>query len=116
LLTEFLSSRTQGLSHQTIKFYKTYLNLASSVLSVRVTGQELKQFIDSLSCSNGGKHAYYRVLRAFYNWLYFPKSGLGLDPQDNPITWPEPPKVEKKILPSLSPEQLVVYHFENEDE
>jgi len=64
LLTKFLSSGTQGLSHQTIKFYKTYLDLASSVLSVRVTGQELKQFIDSLSCSNGGKHAYCRVLRA----------------------------------------------------
>ncbi len=49
LLTEFLSSRTQGLSHQTAKFYETYLNLASSVLSVRITGQELKQFINRIT-------------------------------------------------------------------
>jgi len=106
LLTSFLKSRRQGLSSETIRFYCGYLNLARSVIGVNVTGQEIRQFLDNLGCSNGGKHAYYRTLRAFYHWLYSPKSGLGLDPKDNPILWIDPPKVEKRILPSLTPEQI----------
>ena len=38
--------------------------------------------------------------------LYSSKSGYGLNPQDNPILAVEPPKVEKRILPSLSTEQI----------
>jgi site-specific recombinase XerD len=59
-----------------------------------------------LGCSNGGKHGYYRALRAFYNWLYSPKSGYHLNSQDNPILAVDAPKIERKILPSLNPEQL----------
>jgi len=76
------------------------------VLGFHITGQDIAQFLDSLVCSNGGKHAYYRVLRAFYNWVYSPKSSYHLNPQDNPILAVEAPKVEKMILPSLTPEQL----------
>jgi integrase/recombinase XerD len=76
------------------------------VIGLHVKGQDIAQFLDSLQCSNGGKHAYYRALRAFYNWLYSPKSGLGLNPPNNPILIVESPKVEKTILPSLTPEQL----------
>jgi integrase/recombinase XerD len=46
------------------------------------------------------------VLRAFYNWLYSPRSGYGLNPQDNPMLMVESPKVGKRILPSLTPEQI----------
>ena len=46
------------------------------------------------------------VLRAYYNWIYSPKSGYNLAPQDNPILAVESPKVEKRILPSLTLEQL----------
>ena len=60
----------------------------------------------SLRCSNGGKHAYFRALRAFYRWLYSSRSGYKLNPQDNPILLVEAPKVEKRILPSLSLEQV----------
>jgi len=62
--------------------------------------------LKSLQCSNGGKHAYYRTLRVFYNWLYSPKSGYKLNPQNNPILAVDAPKVEKKILPSLTSEQV----------
>ena len=106
LLNEFLSSRRDGLSPETTRYYTGYLNLARSVVGTRTTGHEVKHFLDSLQCSNGGKHAYYRALRAFYNWLYSPKSGHGLNPQDNPILMVESPKVEKKILPSFTPEQI----------
>lgn len=71
-----------------------------------MTGQQIIGFLDSLQCSNGGKHAYYRTLRVFYNWLYSPKSGYGLNPQQNPILMVDTPKLGKKILPSLTSDQV----------
>lgn len=78
-----------------MKFYHGYLNLARSLVGLGATGHKIKHFLGSLQCSNGGTHAYYRTLRAFYNWLYSPKSGYNLNPQDNPMLIVEPPKVEK---------------------
>ncbi len=75
-------------------------------MGVQISGHAVKQFLDSIPCSNGGKHAYYRVLRTFYHWLYSPKSGLGLVAADNPMLMIDPPKVGKRILPSLSLQQL----------
>ncbi len=106
LLNKFIESRRAGLSYWTIKFYRGYLTRASSILLPTTSGQDIIHFFDELKCGNGGKHAYYRVLRAFYNWLYSKKSGYDLNPQDNPILAVEAPKVEKRILPSLTPEQL----------
>ncbi|MFC1934542.1 tyrosine-type recombinase/integrase [Chloroflexota bacterium] len=106
-LTEaFVASRRDGLSPRTIKNYRLYLRLASTVVALNVTGQEVQRFITSRTCTNGGKHAYFRCLRAFYNWLYSPKSRLRLNAQDNPMLAVEAPKVEKKILPSLTVEQV----------
>jgi site-specific recombinase XerD len=76
------------------------------VIGLHVKGQDIAQFLDNLGCGNGGKHAYYRALRALYNWLYSRKSGYNLNSQDNPILAIEAPKVERMILPSLTPEQL----------
>ncbi len=106
LVNAFLASRRKGLSLRTIDFYTGYLRLSQQIIGTDVTGPDIAKFLDSLTCTNGGKHAYYSVLKAFYRWLYSPKSGYNLDPQRNPITWVEPPKVEKKILPSLTVEQL----------
>jgi site-specific recombinase XerD len=80
--------------------------LAEQVIGVNVTSQEISQFLSNLHCNNGGKHAYFRVLRTFYNWLYSPKSGYGLNPKNNPVMMFDAPKVEKRILPSLSQEQV----------
>jgi site-specific recombinase XerD len=106
LLTGFLQSRRQGLSPRSCEFYKSYLNLARPVIGLNVTPQRIIDFLGSLTCSNGGKHAYFRTLRVFYNWLYSPKSGYNLDPRKNPILQVEAPKVERKILPALTSEQV----------
>ncbi len=106
LIKDFLKSRRQGLSPRTLDYYQGTLNLAYSIIGVKVSSQAIAQFLNSLQCTNGGKHAYYRALRAFYNWLYSRKSGYNLNSQDNPILAVEAPKVEKRILPSLIPEQL----------
>ena len=101
LVNTFLASRRKGLSLKTMDFYAGYLRRSQQVIGINVTGLDIAKFLDSLTCTNGGKHAYFSTLRAFYRWLYSPKSGWNLDPQRNPITYVEPPKVEKRILPSL---------------
>jgi site-specific recombinase XerD len=106
LIERFVASRRDGLSPRTIKNYRLYLKRAICVVGLNVTGDDVQRFIVSRPCSGGGKHAYFRCLRAFYNWLYSPKSGLALKLQENPILIVDAPKVEKKILPSLTPEQL----------
>ena len=106
VLTEFFNSRREGLSSRTIEFYECYLYKSRQVISLSVTGQHIIFFLKHLKCSAGGKHAYYRALKAFYNWLYSPKSGHNINAQNNPILIVDPPKLQRKILPSLSPQQL----------
>jgi integrase/recombinase XerC len=103
----FLDSRREGLSPRTINdFYKQYLTRAVPVLGLTPTPAKINAFLRSLTCSEGGKHAYFRALRVFYRWLYSPKSGFGFEERDNPIKWVSPPKVPKLILPSLSREEV----------
>jgi site-specific recombinase XerD len=106
LRADFLKSRRQGLSPRTISCYDGYLQRASSVVGLHITSRDIDHFLKSLHCHNGGKHAYYRTLRAFYNWLYSTRSGYNLKTQDNPILAVEPPKVEKRILPSVTEQQV----------
>lgn len=106
LTKSFLQSRRDGLSPETLKFYEGYLRLSMSVIGPSVTGQEIKHFLDSRRCSMAGRHAYYRVLRAYYNWSYSPRSGVGLNPWDNPMKWIDPPKIPKRMLPSLTRDEV----------
>ena len=106
LISSFIKSRRQGLSTQTIYFYRKYLTRAINVIGRQIPCYSISRFLECLNCSEGGKHAYYRVLRAFYNWLYSRKSGYDLNPQNNPILDVDSPKVGKRILPSLTMEQV----------
>jgi integrase/recombinase XerC/integrase/recombinase XerD len=106
LVSNFIKSRRQGLSPLTILFYEKYLSRASVAVGFNITGQSISLFLDSLKCTDGGKHAYYRALRALYTWLYSRKSGYNLNPQDNPILLVDSPKVGKRILPSLTEIQV----------
>ena len=58
LLSDFLNSRRKGLSTQTIEFYRGYLKRASAVIGIQMDGQSVKQFIDSIGRTDGGRHAY----------------------------------------------------------
>ena len=98
LLPLLLKSRRQGTAKRTIEFYK-YL-LTPFVNSDVLTPSDINRFLSTRSCSNG-KHAYYRALRAFCNWLY-KQSYI----TDNPIEKVDPPKLKKVILPSLTDEQV----------
>ena len=103
----FLESRRAGLSPKTVDgFYRTYLLKAVPILGLTPTPTQINRFLGSLSCSLGGKHAYFRALRVFYNWMYSPRSGYDLKGKENPIAWVDAPKVPKLILPSLSREDI----------
>ncbi len=102
----FLKSRRNGISPNTVIFYSKPLKRALPILGLTPTPQQLNSFFNSLPCSQGGKHAYYRAISVFFNWLYSPKSGMHLQPSQNPISCIDPPKRPKLILASLSKEQV----------
>ena len=104
----FIKSRPHGLSARTIDFYRGYLLKSIPVLGLTPSPNDINSFLGSLSCSPGGKHAYFRVLRVFYNWLYSPRSGFGFEGRDNPIAWVKAPKRPTVILPSLTAEQVTL--------
>jgi len=52
---------------------------------------------------HGGRHAYYRALRAFYSWLYSPKAGMGLNAQANPMLLVDAPEGGEDDIAVLSP-------------
>lgn len=102
----FLESRREGISQGTIEFYSKYLTKAIPVLGLSPTPRAMNSYLDSLSCSVGGKHAYFRAISVFYNWLYGLRSGFNFEARDNPIALIDPPKRPKLILPSLTKEQV----------
>ena len=106
MITDFLQSRREGTAPTTLRFYRAFLTNASPLIGLDVTGHDINDFLKSLECQSGGKHAYFRALRALYNWAYSPHSPYGLNPQDNPMHTVDSPKVERKILTSLTPSQL----------
>jgi len=72
LVEEFLLDRKhRGLSPRTCQFYQGYLGifirgLTRPVLSLKKA--DVTRFLGSLTCNQGGKHAYFRAIRAFYRW------------------------------------------------
>ncbi|MCP4668452.1 MAG: helix-turn-helix domain-containing protein, partial [Deltaproteobacteria bacterium] len=106
-LSMFLQSRREGISPETIREYRLILGKALKVLGMAPSTLDINIYLRSLTCSPGGKYGYFKDLRAFYRWLYSPRAGLGFNPADNPITWVDPPKRPKLILPSFSREQVL---------
>jgi site-specific recombinase XerD len=107
VLQLFLSSRREGISPNTLRDYRITLAKAVKVLGLSPSTKSLNRFLNSLACSLGGKYGYFKDLRAFYNWLYSPRSGLNFRPEDNPIALVDAPIRPQLILPSLSQEQVL---------
>lgn len=105
-IDQFLKSRSQGLSPKTVRFYRQILNSARDIAKPDTKPPRIDTYLKSLNGNLGNKHAHYRALRVFFNWLYSPRSGKNLRLQDNPILYIDPPRVPKLILPSLAKEQV----------
>ena len=97
LLSLFLGSRREGISKHTTEFYHTCLR---RFIGYPLTPDGINEFLHYLDCDNG-KHAYYRAIRALCNWLY--RQGYL---RDNPIKLVDSPSVAKKLLPSITEQQL----------
>ena len=96
-LSTFITSRRQGISKHTLSFYQMCL---SKAIGMELTPQGINSFLSNLRCGNG-KHSYFRAIRALCNWLE--REGYL---KDNPIRRVDTPKMAKKMLPSITPEQL----------
>ena len=116
-LNQFLALYTPDSS--THDFYECYLTKSIPPLQLTSTTAQIQDFID-YGCGKkdikpGGRKAYFRAIRCFFNWAYSPASDLGLKPSDNPITWVKAPKVSRKIMPAQSKESIEVLlsHVDN---
>jgi len=73
LVNSFLTEKVyQGLSPETIRFYRGYLTRyinKSDFPALAATQLQITRFISSQECTAGGRHAYFRAIRAFYIWL-----------------------------------------------
>ena len=99
LLVNFIESRRQGLSPNTITFYRQCI---TPLLNYPLTAEGINLFLKSLTCGNG-KFAYYRSIRTFCNWLY--RSGYL---KTNPIRLVDKPNVSRKMLPVITEEQMQI--------
>ena len=107
----FLESRmARGVSPKTTAFYRDRLwRFATNVEYSRASRQQIERYLNSIPPNRhgfGNRHASYRALKAFYNWLH---SEYALD---NPMKNVSAPILGKPILPSLSKEQVEeLLHF-----
>ncbi|MBM3302991.1 MAG: hypothetical protein FJY85_23970 [Deltaproteobacteria bacterium] len=103
-----LSCRCEGKSPKTIRKHRRCLPKALSTFGLCPTTADVNAHLQWLACSIGGKYADFKDIRAFYNWLYSPRSGFPFKPEENPVRWVDAPKRPVRILPSLTQEQVLV--------
>lgn len=72
LLISFITERrARGLNSGTCEFYHGYLTRFLNGVDkplLAVIKEDIASFMESLQCNPGGKHAYFRSVRAFYKW------------------------------------------------
>jgi integrase len=109
-LTAFLGQYPEGSA--TDSFYRCYLSKSVPPLGLTSTTAEIQRFVyhdcGKPGITQGGRHAYYRAIRAFFNWVFSPASHLGLSPGDNPITWVKAPKVDRKLMPAQDKKSFAI--------
>jgi len=110
LILEFrLSNLAKALSPKTIKFYDDNLNIFFSYLEEgslptdpsEIAPTSIRQFLASRDVSPHSLHAYYRVLRRFYNFLR--EEGYL---SDSPMDKVQPPKLPKLQMRYLNEEEV----------
>ena len=99
LLDKFITFRPQGTSARSIEAYYYTLD---GFADYPVIAQGINAYLNSLTCNNG-KAKFYSCLRTLCNWLYQNGYTLG-----NPIKQVSPPRIQKRLLPAVSQEQLGV--------
>ncbi|MFC2018436.1 tyrosine-type recombinase/integrase [Chloroflexota bacterium] len=99
LLGKFIIARPSGTSPRSIEAYHYTLD---GFIGYTITPQGITAYLNGLTCNNG-KAKFYSCIRALCNWLY--QNGY-ID--TSPIKQVAPPKIQKRLLPAVSQEQLEV--------
>ena len=99
MLEKFITSRPNGCSKRTIEFYQYTL---TNFLGYPLTPDGVNAYLKSLTCVSA-KARFYQALKTLLLWLY--RNG---HTQDKVIDKVPVPKVQKKLLPAISKEQLEV--------
>ena len=102
----FLASKRIGTSPHTYKFYRRALVRARAISVPGVSPFALNDYLRHVPGNPGNRQAHYRTLRTFFRWLYSPRAGFGLRPEENPLAYVDAPAVEKRIMPALDREQV----------
>jgi integrase/recombinase XerC/integrase/recombinase XerD len=96
-LEKFIASRPEGCSERTIEFYRYTL---TGFVGYPLSSDGISSYLKSLTCGNG-KARFYQSLKTLFLWLYH--NGYT---QDKIIDKVPMPKVQRKLLPAVSKEQL----------
>ncbi|MFC1893065.1 tyrosine-type recombinase/integrase [Chloroflexota bacterium] len=95
----FLESRPQGISQRTVESYHYTL---AGFIGYPMTAEGIIRYLYSLSC-HYGKLKFYSCLRALLNWLF-----LNDYISDNVMKRVPQPRIQTKLLPVVSKEQLEI--------
>jgi integrase/recombinase XerC/integrase/recombinase XerD len=96
-LEKFIDSRPEGVSKRTIEFYRYTL---TNFVGYPLNPDGVCSYLKSLTCHNG-KVKFYQALKTLLLWLYH--NGYT---QDKVIDRVPMPKIQRKLLPAVSKEQL----------
>ena len=101
----FLDSREAvACSKPTLRFYRILLyRYADAIDYLKANSRTIERFLNDVPESNNNlctRHAYYRTLRAFYNWIQAEYS------IDNPMKGVRAPILSKVMLPALTADQV----------
>jgi len=106
-LALFIQSRNaRAVSPNTLLYYNSRLaDFVQRIDILKVSKSDIEQYLNSIPPNNNGyatRHASYRAIRAFYNWLSL-EYGF-----DNPVINISAPIVGKPILSSLTKAQVTI--------
>jgi len=94
---EFFASRRQGLSQRTLEYYRDILN---QFIGTDLTPRGINDWLASLNVGNA-KLNYYQVVKIFCSWLHRSRKI-----NRNPTDLVDRPKIEKRLMPAITKEQL----------
>ncbi len=106
-----LDRESSNVSPRTLEWYRQELGAFCTVNpELPETPDSIRLFLKDIQGADETKHAYFRSLRAFYNFIHkeygFPLASKRKSDEANPIKKITAPRIKRKVMRSLSLEEL----------